>query len=290
MKVLVCGESGQLAQELKHSQPAGWEVAIVGRAQLDVTEQAQVDDRVSAFKPDVIINASAYTAVDKAEQDKDAAYLVNEIGAANLARAATHCGAHLVHISTDFVFNGQHYKPYLPDDATDPLGVYGASKLAGEQQVKTICAGQSTIIRTAWVYSVFGNNFVKTMLRLMAEKPKLGIVADQIGTPTWAKSLALVCWESAKTKAVGCFHWTDAGVASWYDFAVAIQELALEKQLLGQAIPIEPIAASAYPTPAKRPHFSVLDKSSTLAALPATTMVHWRAQLSAMLDELVQQH
>ena len=185
--------------------------------------------------------------------------------------------------------------PYTASDATNSLGVYGASKLAGEQAINEILGSQATIVRTAWVYSFFGNNFVKTMLRLMAEKEQLGIVGDQVGTPTWAAGLANMLWAlvaKASSEQVlntentaTILNWTDAGVASWYDFAVAIQELAIEQGLLAKSIPISAIPAASYPTPAKRPAFSVLNKAQA-EEISGVKTVHWRTQLKAMLTEL----
>ncbi|MFT7314555.1 MAG: dTDP-4-dehydrorhamnose reductase, partial [Paraglaciecola sp.] len=196
--------------------------------------------------------------------------------------------ARLLHISTDFIFDGSKTTPYQTDDEANPLGIYGASKWAGEVAVRAILP-EALIVRTAWVYSSHGHNFVKTMLRLMGEKPQLGIVYDQIGTPCWAAGLAKWLWAVAHKPAVsGTFHWTDAGIASWYDFAVAIQELAMEKGMLHTAIEIRPIPATAYPTPARRPSLSVLDKTSAEQAGDIVTR-HWRAQLSDMLDRLNKQ-
>lgn len=288
MKVLVTGKSGQLAWEVVNSAPSHVELVCLGRTELDIADAVAVAQAIRLHQPDVVINTAAYTAVDKAENEQAEAYAVNQTGAANLAQACKDKGARLLHVSTDFVFDGSRTTPYQTDDATNPLGVYGASKLAGDKAVQSILP-QAVIVRTAWVYSVHGNNFVKTMLRLMAEKPQLDIVYDQVGTPTWAAGLARWLWAVvAKPEVSGMFHWTDAGVASWYDFAVAIQQLAIEKGLLEKAIPLRPIPASAYPTPAKRPSFSVIDKTSAEAAASLLT-VHWREQLSTMLDELKKQ-
>jgi dTDP-4-dehydrorhamnose reductase len=288
MKVLVTGKNGQLAWEVVHLAPSDVNVVCLGRAELDISDAQAVKQAIQTHQPDLVINTAAYTAVDKAESDQENAYAVNESGAANLAQTCKDNGVRLLHVSTDFVFDGSNTKPYQPDDAVNPLGVYGASKLAGDKAVHAILP-EAVIVRTAWVYSVHGNNFVKTMLRLMAEKPQLGVVYDQVGTPTWAAGLAKWLWAvAAKPEVSGMYHWTDAGVASWYDFAVAIQELAVEKGLLKQAIPVRPIPASAYPTPAKRPSFSVIDKTTAEAAAGMLT-VHWRQQLSSMLDEFQKQ-
>ncbi len=287
MKVLITGANGQVGWELQRSAPNGAELLPLGSRELDVSDAASVDATIGEFQPDLIINAAAYTAVDRAEADREAAYAVNAEGAGNLARAAQARGARLIHISTDFVFDGEKATPYQPDDAVAPLGVYGASKQAGDEQV--LDSGvDALIIRTAWVYSSHGNNFVKTMLRLMAERDELGIVADQIGTPTWAHGLALAIWAAAeKPGLAGIYHWTDAGVASWYDFAVAIYEEATALGLLQKSLSITPIPASAYPTPARRPACAVLDKSKSWSDLQINP-VHWRAQLRSVLTELSQ--
>ncbi|MBN24070.1 MAG: dTDP-4-dehydrorhamnose reductase [Alteromonadaceae bacterium] len=286
MKVLITGKNGQLGWELCHRAPkAGVEVFAFGSSELDITQSGDVAQVFSFVKPDVVINCAAYTAVDKAESDQENAYLVNETGAVNIANACKDIGARLLHVSTDFVFDGTKHCPYTITDTPNPLGVYGASKLAGELGIQNVLP-EAVIVRTAWVYSTHGNNFVKTMLRLMQEKPQLGIVSDQIGTPTYAAGLAQWLWAVVGQGDIkGMYHWTDAGVASWYDFAVAIQELALEKGLLKQAIPILPIYAQQYPTPAKRPAFSVIDKTSAENDTGLHT-VHWRKQLASMLEQL----
>lgn len=286
MKVLITGKNGQLGWELCHRAPqAGVEVFAFGSSELDITQSGDVAQVFSCVKPDVVINCAAYTAVDKAESDQENVYLVNETGAVNIANACKDIGARLLHVSTDFVFDGTKHCPYTITDTPNPLGVYGASKLAGELGIQNVLP-EAVIVRTAWVYSTHGNNFVKTMLRLMQEKPQLGIVSDQIGTPTYAAGLAQWLWAVVGQGDIkGMYHWTDAGVASWYDFAVAIQELALEKGLLKQAIPILPIYAQQYPTPAKRPAFSVIDKTSAENDTGLHT-VHWRKQLASMLEQL----
>lgn len=287
MKVLITGKGGQLAWELEQNAPVKFDVISVGRDELDITNELKVADFIAANKPDLIINAAAYTAVDRAEKDNKMAYAVNELGVKYLAQACRKIGARILHISTDFVFDGTSTAPYQTDAQPNPLNIYGASKLAGDIALNEILPEASVIVRTAWVYSVNGNNFVKSMLRLMQEKPQLGIIYDQVGTPTWAKGLAQWLWiVASKPEVTGTYHWTDAGVASWYDFAIAIQELGIEKGLLTREIPIHPILATAYPTPAKRPTFSVIDKASAETVSGLHT-VHWRKQLSLMMDELV---
>jgi dTDP-4-dehydrorhamnose reductase len=285
VKVLITGKGGQLAWELENSVGGDHQLILLSRKELDISDADSIEQSIVLYQPDLVINAAAYTAVDKAETEQERAFAVNDIGAKNLAFASKKHGVRLLHVSTDFVFDGTKTTPYQTDDAVNPLGVYGASKLAGDLGVMQILPN-SVIVRTAWVYSQHGNNFVKTMLRLMAEKPQLGIVYDQIGTPTWAAGLAKWLWAVAeKPDMTGVFHWTDAGVASWYDFAVAIQELGIEKGLLIKAIPITAIPGTDYPTPAKRPSFSVMDKTSAESAVGIKT-VHWRQQLSSMMDGL----
>ena len=213
-----------------------------------------------------------------------AAYLVNESGPRNIARACSATGCRFIHISTDFVFDGKSPLPYLPNDTPRPLGVYGDSKLQGEKAVDEETNGEALIIRTAWVYSAHGSNFVKTMLKLMRERGQLNVIYDQAGSPTWVRTLANTVWTSVVSfpKAKGIYHWTDAGVASWYDFAVAIQSEALTLGLLNKEIPIVPIRTRQYPTPAKRPSYTVLDCSRTWSDF-SISPVHWMVSLKKML-------
>jgi dTDP-4-dehydrorhamnose reductase len=283
MKVLITGANGQLGRALQATAPLGVSIIAAGSAELDIGDAAAVDALVSAERPDAIFNAAAYTAVDKAESEEALATRTNAEGVANLARGAAAIGARLVHVSTDFVFNGLSGVPYLPDAPTAPLGVYGRTKRQGE-----LAAGpDALIVRTAWVYGSRGGNFVRTMLRLMAERDEVRVVADQIGTPTFAASLADALWRLHAAGAKGLFHYTDSGAASWYDFAVAIQEESLVIGLLARAVPVIPIATSDYPTPAARPHYSVLDKSATFALLGGAAP-HWRVNLRKMLKDILE--
>ena len=304
-KILITGSNGQLGYELERTAPEGFELICVDVDQLDITSAAAVNAFFHEHKPDALINAAAYTAVDKAESDKELAYAVNATGAGFLAQACADANIPMVQVSTDFIFDGTQSTPYKPEDKPNPVSVYGDSKLKGEEAVSEILGNKAAIIRTAWVYSAHGNNFVKTMLRLMKEKEQLGILADQTGTPTWAYSLANGCWLAveklkvemlkggdtpllnASTLKPLTLNWTDAGTASWYDFAVAIQEEALVLGLLEKSIPVKPIPASAYPTPAKRPSFSVLDKQTAYETL-GMPVQHWRECLKLMLKELKQ--
>jgi dTDP-4-dehydrorhamnose reductase len=284
-KMLVTGSDGQLGRALMQACPDGWTVAGADMPGVDITDETQVNRLMSHIQPDWVVNCAAYTHVDRAESDPDAAHAVNCDGAANLARAAGQGGARLVHISTDFVFSGNQCRPYRPDDLPAPVSVYGKTKLAGETAVREILGKEALIIRTAWLYAAHGNNFVKTMIRLMSEKDALSVIDDQIGTPCWAGGLAAVVWAAVEKRLCGIFHWTDAGVASWYDFAVAIQEEAVAAGLLDRSIPVHPVPTRQYPTPAKRPAFSVLDKTG-LADATGIRPRHWRIRLRQMLGQL----
>jgi len=283
VKILVTGASGQLGQALQQTVPQGAELTALGHAGLDIGEADAVASKVAELSPDLVVNAAAYTAVDKAESDEEAAYRINALAPGYLASAARANGARFVHVSTDFVFDGTRGIPYAPGDATAPLGVYGTSKRAGEEAVLA-ADPQALIVRTAWVYGATGGNFVRTMLRLMAERDEVRVVADQIGTPTYAGGLADAIWALSAAGASGIHHWTDSGAASWYDFALAIQEEALAIGLLDRAVPVHPIPTSAYPTPARRPHYSVLDKSAATAIVGVAA--HWRVNLRSMLKEI----
>jgi dTDP-4-dehydrorhamnose reductase len=286
MKIVIAGAAGQVGRALLSCIPRGTTVQGLTHADLDIGDATSVMERARAERPDVIICAGAYTAVDRAESEPELAARVNIEGPRNLAQAAREVGARLVHISTDFVFDGSTSTAYRPDSPTNPLSVYGKTKLAGEQAVQAILPDRSTILRTSWVYAAQGNNFMRTMLRLMQAKGQVRVVADQVGTPTAASSVARVIWAlSARSDLSGLYHWTDAGVASWYDFAVAIAEEAVALGLLPATVSVDPISTAEYPTPARRPPFSVLDSRAALAALGLTPQ-HWRAGLRTELKEL----
>lgn len=281
MKVLIVGANGQLGKGLSRTAPAAASIISHDIDTLDITDAGAIVAAVSEVKPDVVFNAAAYTAVDKAESEEEAAFAVNATAVGYLADAAREVGAQFIHISTDFVFDGRSGVPYAPDAPTSPIGAYGRTKLAGER-----AAGDNAlIVRTAWVYAPTGGNFVRTMLRLMGERPEVRVVSDQIGTPTYAPGLAAALWTMADKRTTGIHHYTDAGACSWYDFAVAIQEEALVAGLLDKSVPVIPINAADYPTPAERPHYSVLDKTSTFAILGGPTP-HWRENLRKMMAEI----
>jgi len=286
LQVLITGAAGQLGHELQRLVPEGANVLAVDIDRLDLTDVAVVDMFIASHRPAVIINGAAYTAVDRAEEQPELARAVNVTAVASLSASAARYDARMVHISTDFVFGGTTARPWQPDDTTAPESVYGTTKRDGELAVLDALGERALVIRTAWLYSAHGSNFVKTMLRLLHERDEVKVIADQIGTPTWANSLARTIWAAVQEPRVsGILHWTDAGVASWYDFAVAIQEEALVRGLLSRAAPVHPIATSDYPTPARRPSYSVLDKTETTRLL-GVTPVHWRVNLRLMLDEL----
>lgn len=286
MKTLVVGAAGQLGRALFRNVPAGVEAVGLDRSQLDITREGAVAEAVRLHQPAVVINASAHTAVDLAESEPQKAYAINADAVGSLAGVCASQRIRFIHVSTDFVFDGSSGRPYRPDDATNPLGVYGASKLAGEQKIAAHAGLDWAVVRTAWVYASSGRNFVLTMLRLFNERPVVRVVADQVGSPTSALSLSECVWRAATTdKLQGIAHFTDAGVASWYDFAVAIYEEASQLGLVTKSVDVQPIQTKDYPTPARRPSYSVLDVTATTAAL-GLTPVHWRTNLRQVLREL----
>jgi dTDP-4-dehydrorhamnose reductase len=264
MRILISGQHGQVSSELQKRLKVLGELVVPGRDQLDLAQPEQIRRQVRHVRPDLIINAAAYTAVDKAESDAAAAFVVNAQAPGILAEEAAALGIPLIQYSTDYVFDGRKGAPYTETDATNPLGVYGQSKLAGEEAI-TAVQGKHLILRTSWVYSAHGHNFLLTMQRLLQEKPELRIVADQIGAPTWAgtianSTLALIeRWQAGETGAWGTYHLTAQGETSWFGFAQAIGE-ALREQGKPCAN-LLPITTSDYPTPATRPLNSRLDCS-----------------------------
>jgi dTDP-4-dehydrorhamnose reductase len=280
VKALITGASGQLGRALQAAAPPGWQLAPLARADLDLADTAAIRRAVARHAPDLILNAAAYTVVDRAESDEAAAFAVNAAGVGELAVAARDFGAHLVHVSSDFVFDGRSGRPYRPSDPRRPLSAYGRTKAAGEDAA----GAGATVVRTSWVYAAQGNNFVNAMLRLMRTRDELRVVCDQVGAPTWATSLARALWALGTKRAQGVWHYADGGSASRHAFAVAIQEEALALGLLDRAVPVIPIATRDYPAPAWRPAYSLLDCSATHAAL-ATEPLPWRTNLRAMLRQ-----
>jgi len=285
MKIVITGADGQLGYELQATLPKTYECIATDVSTLDITDAYVVKEFFTEHKTDVIINAAAYTAVDKAEEETELATAINTFGAANLANIARATNCKLIQISTDFVFDGKACSPYSVDAKTNPEGYYGLTKRDGDNKVIEILGDDALIIRTSWLYSAHGNNFVKTMLRFMAERDELGIISDQIGTPTWANSLAKAVWQAIKLDTTGIHHWSDAGVASWYDFAYAIMEEGIALGLLDKPIKINAITTADYPTPASRPCYSVMDKTTTWQALEMKSQ-HWRVSLRSMMQQL----
>lgn len=290
MKVLVTGAHGQVGYELLRRAPAGFTVFGYGSQELDVCNAAQVQAVFDAVKPELVINAAAYTAVDKAESEIERAYAVNADGVGFLAATAEKLGIPLLHISTDYVFSGEHDRPYTPDDVTQPTGVYGFSKLAGEHQLALYCS-RHIVLRTSWVFGAHGNNFVKTMLRLGAERDSLSVVDDQRGGPTSSGSIADTLWSLATIfqregkLEWGVYHFSGQPACTWFDFAREIFSQAVSVGLLEKQPDVQAIPTAQYPTPAKRPAWSVLDcaKLTQIHGLPGS---HWMEELGRVLHQL----
>jgi dTDP-4-dehydrorhamnose reductase len=296
-RLVLTGANGQLGktiQKLWAQAPISdtFELLALDRQQLDIADSVSIQHALNDTEVDVIINAAANTAVDGAEENegnKCQAFAVNEQGPKNLALWAKSNGSRLIQLSTDFVFDGTASSPYKTDDSPNPLGNYGASKLAGERAVAEILPGNSIVLRTSWLYSQYNDNFLKTMLRLMAERECLDVVSDQTGSPTSTGSVSQLIFKIvASGKEYGIYHWSDLAVISWYEFARAIQEEALAAGLIRHSIPINPISTDQYPTLATRPAFSVLDCSNTEADF-ACVRTPWREQLKLVIRELAQQ-
>ena len=280
--VLVTGANGQLGIALRSIPDgfAGFEFYFTDVDTLDICDKAQVGAFVKSHNIDVIVNCAAYTAVDRAENETELCWRINRDAVSNIGEVAASAGVKVIHVSTDYVFDGCGTRPYREDDVTNPASVYGASKLAGEQALLEVCP-DSVIIRTAWLYSETGNNFVKTMLRLGAERDMLGVVADQKGTPTYAGDLAEAIMKvmTAERFVPGIYHYTNEGVCTWYEFAVRIFEIA------GITCDVSPLTTAEYPTPAKRPAYSVLDKAKIVDTYGIQIPV-WEKSLANCLRNL----
>lgn len=287
MKVLITGAEGQVAQALLRSAPKVAEVVALSRGDLDITDSDSLSMTLARTMPAVVINAAAYTAVDQAESEPGCALRVNGEAVGKLARHCADRRVRLVHVSTDYVFDGGKCTPYQVTDEPKPINVYGATKLEGERRITRQPDLEYVVVRTAWVYSESGRNFLTTMLRLLSERETVRVVADQIGTPTSAWSLARCLWRCALDggpRAV--LHYTDAGVASWYDFAQAIFEEATAFGLVSKYVDVVPVQTCEYPTAARRPQFSVLEKRATLDRLDLKP-THWRVELREMLKGMI---
>ena len=294
MKVLLTGREGQLGTALQASLPEGVTLIATGRSELNLADAAACRQAVLTHHPDWVLNAGAYTAVDRAESEPDQALAINAGAPQAFAEALAETGGRLLQVSTDFVFNGAQGSPYRPDQALDPLGVYGVTKAAGEKAALALPGAR--VLRTSWVYGPVGKNFCLTMLRLHALKAAagepLGVVADQVGCPTATHTLAAACWRAigigADADGPRILHWSDAGAASWYDFAVAIGELGVAAGLLERAAEVRPLSTAAYPTPAQRPSYSLLDCTSSRAALGGEPL-YWRVALAQVLERVAAQ-
>lgn len=280
MKVLVTGAGGQLGRALQASAPDGVDIRAIDVDDVNLTDATALSARIAAEAPDILINAAAYTAVDKAEAEVEIARAINAHAVGVMVEAMAGAGGKMVHVSTDFVFDGTSSEAYQPGDQRGPISVYGRTKAEGEDHLRP----NDLLVRTSWVYAAGGANFVRTMIRLMNERDELGIVADQVGSPTWAISLAHAIWGLIDKGASGTFHHCDGGQASWYEFALAIAEEAHALGLIERIPAIKPIATSDYPTPAARPAFSLLDCSKTRAVL-GDNATPWRENLRSMLNE-----
>jgi dTDP-4-dehydrorhamnose reductase len=279
VRVLITGAGGQLGRALTAAAPQGEVLKACTHAELDIAQEAAVRALFAGFSPELVINAAAFTRVDDAERNPEDAARANATGPQVLAAACRTAGAWLTHVSTDFVFDGGQSHPYEPRAAAQPLSVYGRTKLVGETAVVRELGERCAVVRASWLYSAAGG-FAARMLTLMKSRPELRVVSDQVGAPTHAAGLAGVLWAISTRRAAGLWHWCDSGVASWYDFAVAIAEEAVRFRLLPSAPPIVPIGTADYPTAAARPAYSVLDKRATEKLL-AVTAPHWRSALRA---------
>ncbi|WP_075352669.1 dTDP-4-dehydrorhamnose reductase [Algoriphagus marinus] len=282
-KVLVTGANGQLGSEIRYLSPNfSFEFIFSDVEDLDITEKEKVHKFLVDNRINSIVNCAAYTAVDRAEADFDTADKVNHLAVKYLAESAKELNIKLVHVSTDYVFNGEAFQPYIEDSRCDPRNVYGISKRSAEEAILFLKLPNSVIIRTSWVYSSFGNNFVKTMRRLGSEKSEISVIADQIGSPTYARDLASCILEilpKISSEGTEIYHFSNEGVSSWYDFSIAIMELS------GYSCLVNPIPSSQYPTPAKRPFYSVMDKSKIKREF-GIKIPYWRESLLECLKVL----
>ena len=286
MNVLITGGGGQLGRALARLAPAAVTLHCPTRDELDITDREQVAAALTRVDASVVVNAAAYTQVDRAEEDVDASRAVNARAPGDLARLCASRGARLIHVSTDYVFDGNACRPYQPDAVCAPASQYGQSKLDGERAVREVADLASVIVRLSWLYGAEGSNFVMTMLRLMNSRDDLAIVADQVGGPTWTDGAADAIWRIvADANVTGVHHWSDLGVASWYDFAVAILREGCAAGLIDRDVQVRPIATHEYPTAATRPAYSVLDTRALRDALGVTGS-HWQTNLRHMLAQV----
>ncbi|MBU1107589.1 MAG: dTDP-4-dehydrorhamnose reductase [Candidatus Riflebacteria bacterium] len=284
-RILLTGSGGQLGCQLQINCPDEFELLARSHSELDITDADSCRKTLQKVRPDWVINAAAYTDVERAETEPEQAMRINAQGARNLAQAALAIGARLLHISTDFVFDGRLRRPYRPADTPNPMSSYGRSKLAGELVIREAFGADALILRTSWLYGPTGRNFLTTIMCLLREQPVLRIVADQIGTPTSVLSLSGAIYAAIKADVRGIYHWSDAGETSWYDFACAIQHEAMQIGLLIQPRIIEPISTADFPSKAHRPEWSVLDKSS-FTAVTSFDPRPWQQELPLVMEKL----
>ena len=289
--LLLTGRDGQLgtvfSQQWQGCEPSGrYELVEVGRRELDIADPLEVKEFLADLRPTYILNTAAYTRVDEAESDQESAYRVNDNAVGLLADWCKDNSCRLLHISTDFVFDGEATSPYSVDSETGPLSVYGASKLAGEMQVTSCLPSSGIVVRTSWLYSEHGQNFVKTMLRLMSEGRDVRVVCDQTGSPTSAHTLSrYIAQLIATDSAAGVYHFTDGGELSWFEFAIAIREIGVELSLIPERATVTPITAAEYPTAARRPPYSVLERTPKSPTDCGATH-SWRAELRSVLERI----
>ena len=284
--VWVTGARGQVGRALLQQVPASVHAVALCRDNADLLDTRWISTLERESPPALILHAGAWTAVDKAETDRDAAWQVNVEATRALGECAARHGAPVVYVSTDYVFPGDRPVPWSPDDPTHPLGWYGETKLQGEHALQAVPGLSCAIVRTSWIYDAQGQNFVVTMLRLMSSRDSIGVVADQFGTPTSAHDLASFLWQVSQARATGIFHYSNAGTATWYDFAVAIYEDATALGLLNRPVEIRPITTADYPTPARRPAFSVMNRSAAWEFAGSVSQ-HWRVALRKVLTSLL---
>ncbi len=290
MKILLTGSTGQLGQEIIKTKPSNIDLITPNRTELDLKDYEQCVKIVHDKKPDWVINCAAYTSVDKAESELKLATKINSYAPEAFTKAINSLDSNLLHISTDFVFNGEQNIPYVESEIKSPISKYGYTKALGEELITNSIKNQdnATILRTSWVISSRGKNFALTMLKLHSFKDYINVVSDQIGVPTNAKDLAKACWKVIALKKIKklpfILHWTDSGVASWYDLAYAVGEIGLELGILKKTAEINPIKTIEYPTPAKRPKYSILDNVNT-SKLIEMNPKHWRKNLKNLLIE-----
>lgn len=291
MKILLTGGSGQLGKEILKNKPKQFEILIKNRNELNLLSKSSCIENIKRYNPDWIINCAAYTNVDKAEEEKEFAYSINSLAPKYLSEAIKEYGGDLLHISTDYVFNGMKGTPYLPNDDKSPLNNYGYTKAKGEDYVIETLSdlNRGNILRTSWLISNHGNNFALKILKKISDKEELNVVSDQVGAPTTAYTLSKACWKAIIQKSNGIkipriMHYSDSGIASWYDIAESLLEVGKELNLFKEEIKISPILSKSFPSKVKRPHYSVLDTIDTLNKL-SLDYIHWRKSIKYLLNQ-----